>query len=108
MSYRDYPRIWKTAYYLLADDGAQSVPVGEDAVQRSRGAGRTWQEWAIDMRRLCPDRQLAAVDNHYLTPSNDYRRIPPALKITIRTIWKQAHKRGLYDRGVYIVESVMG
>lgn len=108
MSYRDKPRIWKTAYYILEDNCINGLSVHTEIVQASKKGGRSWQEWAIDIRRLCPDRMLRAVDNHYLTPSNDYKRIPPALKVTIKRIWQLADKRGLMKTGEYIAEQCMG
>jgi len=108
MSYRDYPRIWKTAYYLLADDGAQAVPLGQILTSGGKGGGRAWQEWAIDLRRIPPERSIEALDAFYLRPSNEYQRVPYAIKLTVKRLWKEAHKRGLVARGLYIVEEVHG
>ncbi len=103
MSYRDRPRIWKVAYYIIEDEGASALPVGDPIVQRSKGGGKVWQEWAIDLRRQCPDALLPVFDDHYLTPSNEYRRIPRNLWPLFKAVWRSAAKKGLIARGRSIV-----
>lgn len=105
MSYRDRPRIWRTAAYLIADTGASAVSLG------STGGGvrkdmHPWLCWAIDLRALVPDNTLPQIDAHYGTESNDYQRIPHRLKPHLKKLWAIANKRGLYDYGLYVVEKI--
>jgi hypothetical protein len=108
MSYRDRPRLWKVAYYILEDDGAMAVPLGEHVTHCGKGGGRIWQEWAIDLRSLVDEGWLPVVDSLYLTPSNDYRRIPSAIKPVIRRLWKEAGQRGLVRQGLSIADTCHG
>lgn len=108
-SYRDYPRLWRTAKDII--DLAQmagAVPLGHPVATCGKGDGKAWLEWAIDLRSLCPERSLMAVDRHYLRPSNDYVKVPVSIRATVRVMWKQAKSNGLFSRGIYIVDQFHG
>jgi hypothetical protein len=108
MSYRDKPRLWKTAYYLIADDGPGAVPIGDSMAEHSRRGSRSWIEWAIDLRACCQDHVRPYVEDHYLTPSTEDRRIPPHLKPVLRVMWREVRRKKLDTHGEHIVEIIWG
>lgn len=108
MSYRDKPRIWKVATFILEDEGPRALPIGEPIVQSQKKGSKAFVEWAIDVRRCAPDHHHKAIDEHYLQPSNEYRRIPNHLRPILRMWWNNIRLRRLHIHGQRVVSVVYG
>ena len=88
----------RTAAEILdCESGGKAQPIGQVCVQSSKGGGRTFLEWAIDLRS-CGE----GVFRIYLTP--DEGPLSHAERWELRRFWSAAKgKEGLISTGLSIM-----
>lgn len=102
-------KMYVTAYLIYTDAaGAQAQPCGEIMVQSGKGGdGKTFFNWALDVRSCAPSqRALLALDGYYTPGGSGYARVPNHLRPILRAFWKNMRERRLIRQGERVVNTL--
>lgn len=90
----------RTAAEIIdSETGGRAQPLGQERVQSTKGGGRAFYEWAIDMKSCG-----AEVFPFYLATEDDARPLSHKERETVRQFWLRVRKkRGLIANGLWIM-----
>lgn len=90
----------RTAAEILdSETGGKAQPIGQIRVQSTKGGGRTFLDWALDMKACGVE-----VFKIYLLPENDPRPMTLSEREAVKKFWGEVKKRrGLISCGLWIM-----